>query len=65
MNMKYILDRLSEPSTWRGILSLLTALGVKLRPDLAEAIISGGLSAMGLINILRKEKDATGTGTGA
>lgn len=63
--MKYILDRLSEPSTWRGILSLLTALGVKLRPDLAEAIISGGLSAMGLINILRKEKDATGTGTSA
>jgi hypothetical protein len=40
---------------------MLTALGVKLRPDLAEAIISGGLSAMGLINILRKEKDAAGT----
>ena len=59
--MKYILDRLSEPSTWRGIISMLTALGVKLRPDLAEAIISGGLSAMGLINILRKEKDAAGT----
>ena len=59
--MKYILDRLSEPSTWRGIISMLTALGVKLRPDLTEAIISGGLSAMGLINIIRKEKDATGT----
>ena len=59
--MKYILDRLSEPSTWRGILSVATALGVKLRPDLAEAIISGGLSAMGLINIIRKEKDAAGT----
>jgi hypothetical protein len=63
--MKYILDRLSEPSTWRGIISMLTALGVKLRPDLAEAIISGGLSAMGLINIIRKEKDAPSTGTGA
>jgi hypothetical protein len=59
--MKYILDRLSEASTWRGIISMLTALGIKLRPDLAEAIISGGLAAMGLINILRKEKDATGT----
>jgi len=63
--MKYLLDRLSEPSTWRGIISMLTALGVKLRPDLAEAIISGGLSAMGLINVIRKEKDAAGTGTGA
>ena len=59
--MKYLLDRLSEPSTWRGIISMLTALGVKLRPDLAEAIISGGLSARGMINIIRKEKDATGT----
>lgn len=56
--MKYILDRLSEASTWRGIISIITALGVKLRPDMTEAIISGGLSAMGIINILRKEKDA-------
>lgn len=56
--MKYILDRFSEASTWRGIISIITALGVKLRPDMTEAIISGGLSAMGIINILRKEKDA-------
>jgi len=59
--MKYILERLSEPSTWRGLISVLTALGVKLRPDLAEAIISAGLGAMGVINVVRKEKDATPT----
>jgi hypothetical protein len=54
--MKYILERLSEPSTWRGLISVLTALGVKLRPDLTEAIISAGLGAMGVINVVRKEQ---------
>jgi hypothetical protein len=56
--MKYLLDRLNEPSTWRGAVSLVTALGVKLRPDLMEAIISAGLAVMGMINVLRKEKNA-------
>lgn len=56
--MKYILDRLSEPSTWRGVISVITALGIKLRPDLMEAIMTAGLGAMGVINVFRKEKDA-------
>ena len=59
--MKYILDRLNEPSTWRGLISVLTALGVKLRPDLSEAIITAGLALMGIINIFRKETPANGT----
>jgi hypothetical protein len=64
--MKYILDRLSEPSTWRGIISVLTALGVKLRPDLTDAIVSAGLGAMGVINVVRKEKpDAPSTAPSA
>ena len=54
--IKYITERLSEPSTWRGLISLATGLGVKLRPDMAEAIISAGLALMGVINVGRKEK---------
>ena len=57
--IKYILERLNETSTWRGGISILTGLGVKLRPDLAESIISAGLALMGMVNVLRKEKDAT------
>jgi hypothetical protein len=56
--IQYILERLNETSTWRGLLAILTGLGIKLRPDLAEAIISAGMAAMGLINIFRKEKNA-------
>lgn len=53
--MNYLIDRLKEPSTWRGILAMLTAVGVKLHPELQEAIISAGLALIGLVNIFRKE----------
>lgn len=53
--MTYILNRLKEPSTWRGILAMVTAVGVKLHPELQEAIISAGLALIGLVNIFRKE----------
>jgi len=56
--IQYIIERLNETSTWRGIISLLTGLGVKLRPDMAESIISAGLAAVGVINVFRKEKNA-------
>lgn len=54
--MNYILDRLSENSTWRGLLLIGTALGVKVAPELADKIITLGLSGVGIINILRKGK---------
>lgn len=56
--MDWIIDRLQEPSTWRGIISLITAAGVAISPDLAAAIIAVGLAGMGLINVIRKEKAA-------
>ena len=54
--LNYLLDRLSENSSWRGIILVLTALGLKLEPQLQEGILAAGLSAVGLINILRKGK---------
>jgi hypothetical protein len=50
----YILDRLSENSTWRGILLVATALGVSLSPQHQEAIVGAGLGLVGAINIFRK-----------
>lgn len=54
--MKYILARLMEPSTWRGIISLLTVFGVRIAPDQADAIFTAGVSVYSAINIFRKEK---------
>jgi hypothetical protein len=55
----YILDRLNENSTWRGVIGVLTALGVKIRPDLAESIISAGMATIGVVNMFRKEKNVS------
>jgi len=54
--MSYLFDRLSENSTWRGLVMLATALGVQLDPSQANAIIALGLALVGLINVLRKQK---------
>jgi len=48
----YILARAKEPSTWRGLVLLLTAAGVPLAPAMAEAIISAGLAVAGLIGVV-------------
>ena len=53
--MQYILARLSEPSTWRGIVSILTAAGIALSPQQIEAIITVGLLVVGLIGAVTKD----------
>ena len=57
--MTYLLERLKEPSTWRGLFALLTAVGLKLHPEMQEAILTTGLALIGMINVVRKESDAT------
>jgi hypothetical protein len=51
-----LLDKLSENSTWRGLILLVTAVGVKLDPAQAESIVALGLAAVGVINVFRKGK---------
>lgn len=53
--LNYILDRLAESSTWRGLIFILTAIGLHLAPSQADAIVAAGLSAAGVINVFRKE----------
>ena len=47
--MNWLLNRLSEPSTWRGLVWLATAAGLSLRPDQAEAIGIAGMALAGLL----------------
>ena len=51
----YILARLGENSTWRGLILVATAAGVHLDPSLQNQIVAVGLGAVGLINVLRKQ----------
>lgn len=48
----YLIDRAKEPSTWRGIVLLLTAVGVPMAPAMSEAIVSVGLAVAGLIGVV-------------
>lgn len=49
-----LLGKLSENSTWRGLILIATAVGVKIEPELQEAILVAGLGLVGLINVIRK-----------
>ena len=53
---QYILDRAKEPSTWRGLILFLTAIGVPVAPALAESIITVGLGLAGLVGVVTADK---------
>lgn len=53
---EYIKERLKEPSTWRGIILLLTAAGVPIAPAMGEAIIVVGLALAGGVGIVAPDK---------
>ena len=48
----YVINRAKEASTWRGIVMLLTAVGLKITPEMADAIISVGIAVAGLLGML-------------
>ena len=48
--------KLNQPSTWRGLISLLSGLGVAISPELVEHIVALAVSAFGIVEIVRSEK---------
>jgi hypothetical protein len=51
----WIINRLKEPSTWRGIFAMLAAAGIAISPDLQGHITTAGLALIGLINFIKKD----------
>jgi len=54
--LAYIMARLAEPSTWRGIMALLTSVGLAISPEQAVAITSVGIGLIGLIGTFVPDK---------
>jgi hypothetical protein len=52
----YILARAAEASTWRGVILLLTAVGIPVAPALADQIVTAGLAVAGLVGVLSADK---------
>lgn len=53
--MKQFGIAINEPSTWRGIVYLLTAVGIQISPELQGAIVTAGLSVASVIGIFVKD----------
>lgn len=54
----FVLARAQEPSTWRGGVWLLTALGVSLDPAALEYLMTIGMALAGLIGVLGHDRKA-------
>ncbi len=52
----FILGRLKEPSTWRGLVLVATAFGMDLNPDQAYAIASLGIAIAGGMGVVSPDK---------
>ncbi len=52
----FIVARAKERSTWLGLISCATALGLALSADQQEAIIAAGIGAAGLVAAFTKDK---------
>lgn len=56
--LRFLAERLREPSTWRGLVWVLTACGVALKPEQVDAIIVAGMAIAGVIGVFTTEKPA-------
>lgn len=46
-----VLELFLWPSTWKGLVAILTAAGVTLSPDQSDKIIAAGLALIGAIQV--------------
>ena len=56
---KYILNRLTERSTWLGVIALATVCGATIEAAIAEQIIAAGMAVAGLIGVVTKDTTET------
>lgn len=56
MKKDWFIARLKERSTWLGLISLATAAGLGVSPELSQAIIAGGVAAGGVVAALMKDR---------
>ena len=52
----YIVARLKERSTWLGLISLATALGLLLTPEQQEQIIAAGMAIAGFVGAFTRDR---------
>ena len=51
-----MLNYLTQESTYMGLTAILTAIGITLKPELTNAIVTCALGVFGLIKVLVNER---------
>lgn len=54
--LEVLLNYLTQESTYVGITAILTAIGITLKPELAQAIVTCALGVFGLIKVIVNDK---------
>lgn len=54
--MNWLVKRLREASTWRGLVWLAAVAGLALRPEQAEAIVTVGMAIAGLLGVFLSDE---------
>lgn len=52
----YVLDRLNESSTWRGLVLVLSTTGAWFKPQWSEVLILLGVGLAGVLGVILKDK---------
>ena len=54
-HLNFTVARLSERSTWLGLVGLLSVFGISVAPDYQEPIVSAGVGLASLIGVLTSQ----------
>ena len=55
--MKYLIERLKEPSTWRGLIMIATGVaGAKWCPESQDTIVYVGVSLAGIVGAILPDR---------
>jgi hypothetical protein len=52
----YIVNQLTQPSTWRGIILIATSAGCVISPEVADAIVAFGIGLAGAVGVFTSDK---------
>ncbi len=56
--MRFVAERMKEPSTWRGLALFVSGLGIYISPEQWEVIAAFGMGLSGLIGMTTKDTKA-------
>jgi hypothetical protein len=54
-----VLEYFRHSSSWKGLFSVLTAVGVTVVPEFQELVITAGLGIIGIIQFFVDDNDVT------